>query len=166
MALDIQPALQNDFETILAMMRELYGGEGFRFPVRAGEALQLLLREPNYGRCFILQEGGQPVGYLVVAFGFSLEFGGRDAFLDEFYLVPGARGRGLGKLAVRHAAEFCRSEGMGAVHLEVSRSNAPAQRLYRAAGFRERHAGYDLLTLRIEPNLGGSSGQRDTGKGS
>jgi len=34
----------------------------------------------------------------------------------------------------------------------VSRANAPAQKLYRGAGFRERHVNYDLLTHRLNPS--------------
>ena len=146
----VHNATEQDVSVILQMMRQLYGGEGLVLPSRSPQALMLLLREPHYGRCFTVREQDLAVGYFVIAFGFSLEFGGRDAFLDELYLVPEARGRGLGRRCVDHAAEFCRSEGIGALHLEVSRANSAAQQLYRGAGFRERHVNYDLLTLRLD----------------
>ncbi|HXE56314.1 MAG TPA: GNAT family N-acetyltransferase [Tepidisphaeraceae bacterium] len=139
-----------DAEELKRMMARLYEGEGFQYPSRAPAALDVLLREPNLGRCFLIRQGSQTVGYLVVAFGFSLEFGGRDAFLDELFIVPEARARGIGKRTVQFAADFCRAEGIDALHLEVSGKNAAAQRLYRGAGFRERHPDYDLLTLRLE----------------
>ena len=132
------------------MMSRLYSSEGFPFPARAPAALDLLLADPSHGRCFLIRDAGSTIGYFVIGFGFSLEFGGRDAFLDELFIAPESRGAGIGKTALQHAIEFCRSEGIGALHLEVSRENIPAQRLYRGAGFRERHAGYDLLTLHVK----------------
>ena len=157
MPVQIEIAGEADTQALLAMMRQLYEGEGFGLPARSPQALALLLREPRYGRCFLLREEGWAVGYFVVAFGFSLEFGGRDAFVDELYLIPEARGRGLGRLALDHAVAFCQTEGIHALHLEVSRANRPAQRLYRAAGFRERHVNYDLLTLRMDSRPGAGS---------
>lgn len=150
MSVQIETASEQDVSAVLQMMRRLYADEGLRPFSGSTQALLLLLREPRYGRCFIVREQDLAVGYFVIAFGFSLEFGGRDAFLDELYLAPEARGRGLGKLCVAHAARFCKSEGIGALHLEVSRANSVAQRLYRGAGFRERHVNYDLLTLRLD----------------
>jgi ribosomal protein S18 acetylase RimI-like enzyme len=131
------------------MTRELYAGENMAFPPRADQAMRHLVNNPQYGRCFVIERDGSIVGYLVIGFGFSLEFGGRDAFLDELYVVAEARGAGIGKAAVAHAAQFCTAEGIGALHLEVSRNNPAGQKLYRGMGFSERHVGYDVLTLRL-----------------
>lgn len=132
------------------MMRRLYAGDGLPFPDAAPETLLSLLREPTWGRCMILRDQGRSIGYFVLAFGFSLEFGGRDAFLDELYLIPEARGRGFGKAALSHAIDLCRTLDVKALHLETKRTNAAAQKLYRSAGFTERHPGFDLLTLRLK----------------
>jgi ribosomal protein S18 acetylase RimI-like enzyme len=83
-------------------------------------------------------------GYLVLTFGFSLEFGGRDALIDELYVRENFRGRGLGRASLVLAAEVCREEGIRALHLEVDRVNTRAQGVYRQAGFRD-HDRY-LLT--------------------
>jgi ribosomal protein S18 acetylase RimI-like enzyme len=72
---------------------------------------------------------------MIVTFGYSIEFGGRDAFLDELFISPDARGRGLGTRALEVAAQACREAGILAVRLEVDRGNTGAQRLYRAHGF-------------------------------
>lgn len=151
MVLSFRSATVSDAEWLLAMMRDLYAGEGLSPAGNTVAALGALLRDPRLGTCVVIVREGQTIGYFVLGFGFSLEFGGRDAFLDELYVAPEARASGVGKAAVAHAAELCAREGITALHLEVSRSNAPAQRLYRGAGFRERHAGYDTLTLRIAP---------------
>ena len=75
------------------------------------------------------------MGYLVVAFGYSLEFRGRDAFVDELYVAPTHRGRGLGREALRVAEPCCLEAGVRALHLEVRPGNARARGLY-AAGIR------------------------------
>jgi len=151
MVLSFRPADPSDVNRLLAMMSELYRGEGLSPAGGAAPALRMLLEDERLGRCIVIERDGGMIGYFVLGFGFSLEFGGRDAFLDELYVVPEARGAGVGKAAVRHAAELCAKSGIGALHLEVSRANLRAQRLYRGAGFQERHAGYDTLTLRIPP---------------
>jgi ribosomal protein S18 acetylase RimI-like enzyme len=74
-----------------------------------------------------------------------MEYGGRDAFVDDLFIVAAHRGRGLGTAALAQARAYCVAQGVRAVHLEVARDNAPAQAVYRRAGF----AGNDrqLLTL-------------------
>ena len=125
-----------DIETLVPMMRGLYEhDQGFFDEPRARRALAALLDQPGWGRVFVVQADGRPVGYLVLTFGYSLEYRGRDALVDELYLEPSARGQGLGTAALRFAEEVCRAEGIGALHLEVERANTRAQAVYRQFGF-------------------------------
>jgi GNAT superfamily N-acetyltransferase len=71
-----------------------------------------------------------------VTFGFSLEFRGRNAFVDELFVREEHRGRGLGAAALAVAEEFCRGLGIAALRLEVERENPRAQELYEREGFR------------------------------
>jgi ribosomal protein S18 acetylase RimI-like enzyme len=87
---------------------------------------------------------GEPVGYLVLTFGFSLEFHGRDALVDELYVRDAHRGRGAGSACMAHVEELCRDEGVRAVHLEVDHVNLRAKALYHRRGY-EDHARH-LLT--------------------
>ena len=54
-------------------------------------------------RAWLIREGGRVVGYAVLGLGFGIEYGGADAFVDDLYLVPEARGRGLGQDRARPA---------------------------------------------------------------
>jgi ribosomal protein S18 acetylase RimI-like enzyme len=83
----------------------------------------------------------------VLCFGWSLEWGGRDAFVDELYLEPDARGRGLGRAALRALVEEARAAGVVALHLEVDDTNTAGQALYRSEGFSGRAR--QLLTRRL-----------------
>ncbi len=75
------------------------------------------------------------MGYVVLTFGFSLEFKGRDAFVDEIYFRESHRGRGLGRQAIDLLVETCRSLGVRALHLEVGRENDSALEFYKRNGF-------------------------------
>ncbi len=89
-----------------------------------------------------------PIGYLVLTIGYSLERGGRDAFIDELYVRPQWRGLGLGTLAVATAEVAARRLGVRAVHLEVDTTNERARRLYERIGFAVRQR-YHLMTKKI-----------------
>jgi GNAT superfamily N-acetyltransferase len=92
---------------------------------------------------------GAAAGYVVLTFGYSLEFNGHDAFVDELYVEEGHRGKGLGGLAVRLAEDTCRTMGVRALHLEVDRENHRARAVYEKAGFEDRDN--HLLTKRLAP---------------
>ena len=91
--------------------------------------------------------GGRPVGYAVLTFAHSIEFGGRCGFVDELYVEPPARGRGVGRRALERVADEARSLGVRVLLLEVSPENERVAGLYRSAGFAERK--YRLMTKRI-----------------
>ena len=76
-------------------------------------------------------------GYFVLTFGFDLEWNGRDGFLTELYLVPEARGRGLGQALLAAAEGTAQSLGTRALHLMVRPENVAALSLYLKRGFRE-----------------------------
>lgn len=132
----------HDVDALLALMRAYYAEEGYRF-VEAGAraALLQLAADPALGRLWRIDEGGTLVGYLAFTFGFSLEYRGRDAFVDELYLLPAARGRGLGSAALRVAEAACRDAGVQALHLEAERTKPRLLRFYARAGFEphDRH---------------------------
>ena len=138
----------SDAELLIELMREFYACEHLEFDERAARvALEQILDDRRFGVIHVIRVDGAAAGYLVLTFGFSLEFGGRDALVDELYLRENFRGHGLGKASLELAVEVCREEGIRALHLEVDRVNTRAQVLYRQAGFRD-HDRY-LLTKRL-----------------
>jgi diamine N-acetyltransferase len=145
----LRPATPADVEPLLGLVGAFHAEDGY--PFREEETrinLLRLLGDPQLGRLWVVEDAGALMGYLVLAFGFSLEFRGRDAFIDELYLVPSHRGRGLGKQALALAEAACKEIGVRALHLEVERGNDEALGLYRKAGFVD-HDRY-LMTKWIE----------------
>jgi ribosomal protein S18 acetylase RimI-like enzyme len=139
-----------DVDILLSMMREFYSEGGTPFdPDFAREALRPLLEGGPWGQVWLLWDADDLAGYVVLTLGYSLEFGGRDAFVDELYVRPAYRGRGLGRRALSVVEAACRELGVRALHLEVHRTNPRARALYEAVGFQDR--GHFLLTKRLGP---------------
>lgn len=132
--------------SLLPMVEAFYALERIPFDAaRSRAALAPLLGASELGRVYLIDVDGEPGGYCVVCFGYSLEFGGRDAFIDEIFLEETYRGKGIGRVVLDRVAEEARATGIKALHLEVERNNAPAQKLYDRAGF-EKRVKYFLMT--------------------
>lgn len=130
------------------LMRAYYAFDGHDFDeTRVRRALAEFLAGPDHGRAWFIEQDGAIAGYMVICFGYSLEFGGRDAFVDEIYLHEPFRGRGLGREALAFMMAEAKRLGIKALHLEVEEENAPAQRLYEALGF----TGRDRFRLMSRP---------------
>ena len=145
----MREARRADIRTLVGLMRDFYAESGYELDdARAGAAFAALLSEPRLGRVWIVEHGpvGDVVGYVVVTFVFAMEFGGRMALVDDFYVRPEARGDGLGKAAIAATRRACEELGMRAMRVEVGAQNAVARAVYRSAGFTELKD-HRLMTL-------------------
>ena len=146
----LRPARADDLDRLLEFIRALYAEDAaipfVRERVRA--ALVRLIGDVSLGRVWLIEADGAPAGYLVAVWGYSLEWHGRDAFVDELFVDPAYRDRGVGTAALRRAEAECRAAGVRALHLEVERANTRAQGLYRREGYRD-HDRY-LMTKRLD----------------
>jgi GNAT superfamily N-acetyltransferase len=125
-----------DFDRLLDLVAMFYAEEGYRFDSGIARALRELLADRSLGAVWVFRERDAIAGYLVVTFSFSLEFRGRNAFVDELFILQEHRGKGLGAAALAVAEELCRSLGIAGLRLEVERENPRAQALYERRGFR------------------------------
>lgn len=110
------------------------------------DALRALIADPTPGAVFRIVDGERTIGYAILCWGYSIEFGGRDAFLDEFYIIPELRGRGRGRRVLGLLELEARERGIVAVHLEVLAREARNANLYARAGYADRKS---LLMTRI-----------------
>jgi diamine N-acetyltransferase len=107
-------------------------------PFREGEvraALKKFLAHPEFGHSWLISSSGRIAGYIILTMGYSFEFRGRNAFVDELYIEAKFRRRGLGRRALEFVEARARELGVNALHLEVDRGNDPAAELYRQAGY-------------------------------
>jgi len=129
------PVGTGDRGALEAMVRAYCAEDGLLFDERRqGAAITPLLDGDPLGLAWLVWHQGATVGYVVLTLGFSLESGGRDGFIDELYIVPAARGRGIGARVLALVEHEAGVRGLKRLYLEVGHDN-PAQGLYRRAGF-------------------------------
>lgn len=139
MQAEFKRASPADIATLLLLMQEFYAHEELAFDeARARQSLLGLLQNEAHGHAYLIFRQGELAGYAVLTFGYSLEFGGVDALVDELYLREAARGQGLGRETLAFLAETCRARGIQALHLVVEHKNARAHAVYQQFGFRDQ----------------------------
>jgi ribosomal protein S18 acetylase RimI-like enzyme len=115
-------------------------------------AVTALLADPSLGGVWLIRHGGRAVGYIALCYGYSIEFAGRDAFVDEFYILPDYQRRGIGSQALDFIKVEARKAGIKALHLEVDEENAAARVLYERHGFDVRQ-NFHLMSARLNQRL-------------
>lgn len=144
----MRKATLDDVPRLVIMMVEFYGEANYPLNrQRASDAFERFLADERWGRVWFIQAGSQDVGYVVLTLCYSMEYGGFSAFVDDLFVQKAFRGQGLATAALTELREFCMNLGVRAVHLEVGRDNAPAQKVYRRVGFESTDR--QLLTLRL-----------------
>lgn len=130
-----QPARDMDADVLLSMARAFHIEDGHPLDTAAEAAVVQIARGEPFARAWIVWQGAAAVGYVVITLGYSVEYGGRDGFIDDLYLIAEARGRGLGRKVLAFAIAEAARLGIRTLHLEVETANEHADDLYRAAGF-------------------------------
>ena len=134
--ISLTAASAQDIDTLLPMMLAFNLGELTEVDPRTlRPALARLLADEALGRVWLFQSDSETVGYAVLTFGYDLEFAGRDAFVTEIYLCPGARGKGIGRVFLAKIETAAADLDAGAIHLMVRPENRPAVALYASAGY-------------------------------
>jgi GNAT superfamily N-acetyltransferase len=147
----IRPATPADLEMLLPMVEQYWrfeAIEGFD-ATRMRKLLTRVLEDSNLGRAWVATLYGEPAGYLLAVYVFSLEHQGLTAEIDEFFVVPAHRGLGLGHQILAIAEAQFRLEGCTNVSLQLGRSNEAARNFYRRHGFDDR-AGYELVSKNLK----------------
>ena len=151
MVVTFRTAKPEDLPDLLLMMREMQQDDPWSVPFNHSEAARVterLLRDRSLGRVWFLMADAEIAGYIVMAFDYSLEYRGRGAWVDEFFVRRSHRGQGIGTRALEFFCEQAKTLGASVVYLEVNHGN-PALELYRRMGF-EDHQRY-LMTKWIIP---------------
>ena len=140
-----------DIPLLVSMMAESYAESDFPLDrVWASASFAALLADSSRGAVWIVSQESEPAGYVALTMRFSMEHGGLDAFIDDLFVRPAYRRRGLGHLALRATFAECRRRGALAVHVEVGQHNAAAQSLYASYGLALRNDHRQLLTVRLK----------------
>jgi len=141
MSISITQATLADLELLFELMRRMQLDDPWEEPfheptVRAN--LAEFLQNPDYGIAYIVREDSTPIAYLVLCFDFSLEYRGKGAWVDELFVSPAHRGKGIGTQLLDLSERASRDHQAKVLHLEVNHGN-PAIELYRRRGFSDHH---------------------------
>ncbi len=139
-------ATPDDLDRLLPLVRAFHAHQGIPLnEEKRAEALRPLLDGTPHGVAYLIGPRRSPVGYIIISFGWSVELGGIDGFVDEFFIREAVRGRGMGSDVLTGLLPALAEHGVKAIHLEVDREDARAQKLYQRSGFAPRER-YMLMT--------------------
>jgi ribosomal protein S18 acetylase RimI-like enzyme len=156
----LRVAEQGDLEQVLTYVRAYHEIEGITHSaLNAASAVRPLLGQSTLGRVWLICRGSQSIGHIAICFGYSIEFGGRDAIVDELFILPEHRGKGFGKAVLALVKSEAALLDVKALHLEVARSNEKAQRLYKSSGFISRE-GFFIMSVPLEGTFAQQRHQR------
>ena len=127
-----------DIPVLVELMAEFHAQSNYALdPQWAAESFAKLLQVEYRGAAWIARRGAEPAGYVVLTVRHSMEFGGLDGFIYDFFVRPGSRRQGVGTLLLDSLFEECRERNVLAVHVEVGHDNEAAVALYDAFGLRD-----------------------------
>jgi diamine N-acetyltransferase len=129
-------AAEADIERLLEMMAALFANDDYPFRKElTRQNLKIFINDPSLGRLWMIEHEGRTAGYIVLAFGFSFEFKGRDGLIDELFIEEEFRGMGIGSKTLEYVAARAKELGLNALHLEVEKHNEAGMRLYQKFNF-------------------------------
>ena len=135
----------DDDESVVAMCMALNAedpGPAPVLPQQMRRTLAALREKPIRGRAVVCDIAGDAVGYALLISFWSNELGGEVCTIDELFVLPEHRGRGLATVLIQRLAGGDRSlwpAGAVALALEVSADNERARALYERLGFEPRN---------------------------
>lgn len=134
--LRIRPAEVNDVPLLYRFLYASAVDQGFPDSLAVTEADLLhdgFGREPRF-HALIAEVDGLPAGLALYFFNYST-WGSRDGlYLEDLYVAPEFRGRGVGTALLERLEDQARARGCGRFQWVVHRGNAPARRLYESFG--------------------------------
>lgn len=128
-----------DREAYIAMAQAFYSSDAVHhaIPRRHIEAtFDEMMRSDVYLEGYMLLDADRPAGYALIAKTFSCEGGGLTVWVDEAFIRPEYRSRGLGQTLFA-AVEAGHGASLARMRLEIAPDNLRAKRLYEKLGFEE-----------------------------
>lgn len=132
----IRPARRDDAALIFDLVRELSVYEQLGHAVDATPQMiagALFGPDPR-AFCDIGEWNGEPVGFALWFYNFSTFRGRHGIYLEDLFVRPAARGRGVGKALLARLARRCVAEGLARLEWSVLDWNEPAIGFYESHG--------------------------------
>lgn len=131
-----KPLEISDITIITQMMQDFYAIDNYPMDVEVAKTLfQEFISNEHLGKSWLIYSENEIVGYIILTFIFSFEYGGKIAFIDELFIKETARGKGFGKEVIRFIQQEVPKLSLKLLYLEVEPHNENAQKLYLAHDF-------------------------------
>lgn len=155
----LRPATAADAGLILRFIVELAVYEKEPDAVVTDEAgiAASLFGEGATAKALVAELDGEAVGYAVWFASYSTWLGRNGLYLEDLYVTPAMRGRGVGKAILRHLAALAVASGCGRMEWSVLDWNAPAIAFYESVGARPQ-SGWTVYRLAGPALAGFASG--------
>jgi len=136
MSLRIAAARLEDCEILFGLIRALADYEKLASVVSGTpeELKRELFGERPVIEAVLAWEGAHALGFALFFHNFSTFLTRRGLYLEDLFVVPGARGRGIGKALIRHGARLAVERGCGRYEWAVLDWNTPAIEFYESIG--------------------------------
>jgi ribosomal protein S18 acetylase RimI-like enzyme len=132
---------QKDYPELAEMIFSLYweddDGEEMD-STKIEDTFFALTNDPEKGRILMIKTDNSIIGYAILVFCWNIEYGGKILIIDDLYIKPQWRNKGLASQFFYYLTKEYKSKVV-ALKLEVSPSNSDAQRLYIRNGFTTAH---------------------------
>jgi GNAT superfamily N-acetyltransferase len=134
----IRPARPEDASAIVGLIRELAVYERLEhLAVATAESLREHLFGPRpFAESLLAEDADGPVGFALFFHTYSTFRGQPSIYLEDIFVRPEHRGRGIGKALLRHVARLAVDRGCGRLEWAVLDWNEPAIGFYRSLGAR------------------------------
>lgn len=133
----IRNAQPGDASAWLPLVATFCTGEHIAFePAQRQRMLTELCGNTDVGELLVVEHENTLVGFALIGYGYSAEFDGRFALLDELFVDARMRGQGLASRLIEAARERCRARRIRFLRLEITDGNERAARVYEREGFR------------------------------
>jgi GNAT superfamily N-acetyltransferase len=138
MALSIRPAEPADVPVLAGLIRQLARFEKLEHEVVLTEELLKagLFGTRPYAEAVLAEEEGRPVGFALFFHNFSTFLARPGMYLEDLFVLPGDRGRGVGRALLAHLAQLAVERGCGRLEWAVLNWNREAVRFYERLGAR------------------------------
>jgi GNAT superfamily N-acetyltransferase len=131
---DIRLASQRDADQLAQLLHNF--NEEFETPTPGAEILARRLRSLLAGSStFAVLADSPPVGFAIVTFRPNVWFDGPVAIVDELYVEPRSRGRGIGAQIMARVERECRTHSADYVEINVDEGDTDARRFYERLGY-------------------------------
>ena len=136
MTLHIRPALPGEAPLVLQFVRELAEYEQLTHEVVATDALidAALFGPSPRVFCDFAEWDGEPVGFALWFLNFSSFRGRNGIYLEDIFVSPSHRGKGIGKALLTNLARRCVNEGWARLEWSVLDWNTPSIDFYKSQG--------------------------------